>query len=71
MRGTRRMRRGSLVAAIAIGSVAMLTACGTSSGGGDRRTRGHRTRRHGVFGLHPGVARLRRGRHRTTPPSTG
>ncbi len=34
MRGTRKMRRGSLVAAIAIGSVAVLTACGTSSGGG-------------------------------------
>jgi len=34
MRGTM-MRRGSLVAAIAIGSVALLTACGTSSGGGD------------------------------------
>jgi spermidine/putrescine-binding protein len=34
MRGTTTMRRGSLVAALAIGSVAVLTACGTSSGGG-------------------------------------
>ncbi len=34
MRGTTTMRRGSLVAALAIGSVAILTACGTSSGGG-------------------------------------
>jgi spermidine/putrescine-binding protein len=35
MRGTTTMRRGSLVAALAIGSVAVLTACGTSSGGGE------------------------------------
>ena len=34
MRGTTTMRRGSLVAALAIGSVAVLTACGTSSGNG-------------------------------------
>ncbi|GAA1976564.1 ABC transporter substrate-binding protein [Microbacterium pumilum] len=34
MRGITTMRRGSIVAAIAIGSVAVLTACGTSSGGG-------------------------------------
>ena len=34
MRGTTPLRRGSLVAALAIGSVAILTACGTSSGGG-------------------------------------
>jgi spermidine/putrescine-binding protein len=34
MRGTTTMRRGSFVAALAIGSVAVLTACGTSSGGG-------------------------------------
>ncbi|GAA1955847.1 ABC transporter substrate-binding protein [Microbacterium deminutum] len=33
MRGTT-MRRGSLVAAVAIGSVALLSACGTSAGGG-------------------------------------
>ena len=35
MRGITKMRRGSLVAALAIGSVAILTACGTSSGGGE------------------------------------
>jgi putative spermidine/putrescine transport system substrate-binding protein len=34
MRGTTTVRRGSLAAALAIGSVVILTACGTSSGNG-------------------------------------
>ena len=48
---------------LAIGSVALLTACGTSSGGGTGGGEADRARRDGGLGLDPRVARLRRGRH--------